>query len=309
MAEKLPAVLTFLRPVLLISSCCSTFPVHVKNARLQRSPHLFIASKISIMVVVACNIYVTFFKFYAQYVNSVASFATLAGDLILTIANISVYFHLSFRASEIVTTITNMVELEQKFSLKNNIRQRAASLKNYLASLQLIYFILCVRQHFYLEKFNYIKSFLSYVKELPMMSIELQFIFLTSLVKGFYKDVNHELMKTRVEEKTLCDIRSYLNSMQNMSERLDRDFGLSLLLFLVCLNVYLNCDCFWFISTLFEGITDTDSETAFQLLFFGICWGGFDLVRVISYFWVSSTTSNEVILLLFSWCSNEISNN
>jgi 7tm Chemosensory receptor len=293
MAEKLPAVLAYLQPVLLISNWSGTFPVQVRNAHLQQSPLLFAASKMFILIVVACNIYVTFVKFYASYVSSVASFATLAGDLILTIVNISVYIHLSFKAGEIVTTITNMVELEERFSFKHKIRQRAVSLKYYIASLELFYLLINIRQHFYMKNFSYLDSIISYVKELPMMSIELQFIFLTSLVKGFYKDINEELKKTSVEEKTLCDIRSYLNSMQNISERLDRAFGLSLLLFLVCLNVYINCDCFWFVSTLFEGITD--SLTVFKLWFFGACWGGFDLVRVFSYFWVSSTTSNEVI--------------
>jgi hypothetical protein len=204
-------------------------------------------------------------------VSSVASFVTLAGDLILPIANISVYFHLSFKTGEIVSTITEIVELEKRFSLKNNIRQRAVSLKRYLVSLELFYLLINIRHHFYMENFSYLHSTISYVKELPMMSIELQFIFLTSLVKGFYEDINQELMKTKVGEKTLCDIRLYLNSMQNISERLDRDFGLSLLMFLVCLNVYINLDCFWFVSTLFGGIIDRD--TVFRLWFFGVCWG------------------------------------
>jgi 7tm Chemosensory receptor len=296
MAEKSPAVLAFLWPVLLISACSGTFPVHVRNARLLRSPTLFVISRIFIMILVACNVYVTLLKFYTLYKNSVASFATLAGDLVLTTANISVYVHLSFKANEIVTTITDMMELEKTFTLKNNIRGRAVSLHSYLVSLELYYFVISVRQHFYIESFNYVESIISYVKELPMMSIELQFIFLTSLVKGFYKDINQELTKERLDEKTLCEIRSYLNALQNTSERLDRDFGLSLLLFLVCLNVYLNCDCFWFVSTLFEGISDND--TVFKMWFLGVSWGGFDLVRVFSYFWVSATTSNEVIYLM-----------
>jgi hypothetical protein len=294
MVDKSSAVLAYLQPVLLISTWSGTFPVQVQYANLRKSPLLFAANKMFILIVVACNIYVTFLKFYAHYVSSVTSFATLAGDLILTIVNISAYIHLSFKASEIVTTITNMVELEKRFSLKNNIRQRAVSLKNYLTSLELVYLLINIRQHFYMENFSYLDSTISYVKELPMISIELQFIFLTSLVKGFYEDINQELRKTSLEEKVLCDIRSYLSSMQIISERLDRDFGLSLLLFLVCLNVYINCDCFWFVSTLCEGFTD--SKTFFNLWFFGVCWGGFDMMRGFSYFWVSSTTSNEVIV-------------
>lgn len=296
MAEKSSAVLAFLRPVLRFSTLSGTFPVQVQISRLCQSPFLVIASKVYIMIVIACNIYATFSKFYTHYTTSaVASFATLAGDLFLTISNVSVYWHLSFRVSEIVTTITKMVDLEKRFTLKNNIRQRAASLKNYMTALELIYLSLNLRQHFFMGNFSgysYLQSCISFIKELPMMSIELQFIFLTSLIKGFYKDINQELMKTRVDEKTLGDIRSYLNSLQNMSEKLDKEFGLTLLLFLVCLNVYLNCDCFWFVSTLYEDITDSD--TLFKLVFLGVCWGGFDLIRVFSYFWVSASTSAEV---------------
>jgi len=291
MAKK--SALHFLQPVLLLSKWAGTFPAGFDGQKFLISPALKAISKIFISALILSNIYVAYFKFYNDVkIHKIASFATLAGDFFSTIANISVLYHLNYKTSSTVQLLNELLHFETKFSLKSTFNNQARFFKAYFFAVELGYVFLNIRSHFFMDHFQLTDSILAYAKEFSILSTELQFFFVAGLIHGFYKDINRELMKADVKEETLCDIRDYMHTLENLADRLNRDFGLCLLIFLVTLNAFLNCDLFWLVVSIFETISSFDKLQAF--LFLGVFWTVFDLIRLLSYFWVATSTTREV---------------
>jgi hypothetical protein len=293
MAAK-SAVLRFLKPVLILSKWTGTLPVlfeesdSIVHSRFHEIMGQFIA-----LLIAVTNSYVAYTKFYSQISKyKVSAVTTVVGDLFLIASNLSIYVFIS-KYKSVAQTITDLVELERRLKNGSEMLQKTSSFRNYLIGLQTFYILLNIREHFYLDDFQITDSIMGYLKEFLIITIELQMLFLVRILKYFYGDLNRELSSCKtLNEKAILEYRSYLRTLQQATEDIDKYFGMCVLLFLYTLYVYICCDVFW-IWCLY--LADEDTLTKLErILFLGISWGGFDLIRVLSYFWITADFINEV---------------
>jgi hypothetical protein len=88
---------------------------------------------------------------------------------------------------------------------------------------------------------NFFDSMMSYLKELPIISVELQFVFFVRILKFCYEDLNRVLLLQghKVKEEIIIELRSCLRTLQRVTVDNDNYSGLCVLFFLSTLYVYM----------------------------------------------------------------------